>query len=557
MAVSPVTRRIILAGATATVAGGAACFAPPPAKSLTVANLQVARALSVNASVDSLQVEAFARPGDGGSASYRRAPGRPGHPGRLQTADGAWWVLADSVITPQMFGAIADGRHDCRVSVSDAMAAAVALGRPMRPARGEYQLSQDPTGAYCISVPSNVVLDLQEGPVFKAQNRLISWKRVVSIARVSNVRIHGTLKADGNVSNIATDNNEHMHGVFIFDCTDVVIDAIESHNCRGDNVFIGGTQDSIGSRNIRIGSIRASNAGRKNLVLGNCRDVEIEDVWLDNRVGGARLYGGETGDTDGHCLDVEPDDFSGKVANGASINRLTCFGSGLDFSAGITAASADAWTLRVGELVASISPRSGVPAWLQYGITIIAGRVLLSGLSGAEAQSSILYAGRLVVEDFTITGERPGDSILLISQVGGHQPKVRFGKCTVVNAARGGVGIENRDSDVEIVDFVPSTTSIALWNRGLSPDRALTATTRIEVATLDAVGDPHGSGYALLSTKNGANTPRLVIGRLRHRDPRRPPIDHVLHFGPGAATGGEVGNFDGATGIPLSRGQRD
>lgn len=548
---APVTRRILVAGATATVVAGGACLDSSRPGSLTVANLQVARGLSVDGSIESLHVGAFACQGDGGGATYLRAPARPEHPGRLQTADGAWWALADSVITPQMFGAIADGRHDCRGSVTDAITAAVALGRPMRPPGGEYRLSADPVEAWCLRIPSNAILNLEDGPVFKAEDQLSSWKRVVSMVRVSGVRILGTLKVDGNVRKIASDNNEHMHGVFIFDCANVVVDAIESRNCRGDNVFIGGTEDSVGSLDIRIGSVRASVAGRKNLVLGNCRDVSIDSAWLDNREGGARLYGGETGDTDGHCLDVEPDEFSGKVENGASINQLNCLGSGLDFSAGASAEAADAWTLHIGELIASISPRSGVPAWLQYGITIVARRIVLTGLDGVDAQACVLYAGRLTVEQFIIRGERPGDAILLISQVSGHQPNVRFDKCTIVNSAAGGAGIENRDSILTIGSFTPSTSSICLWNRGLSPDRRLTTVTKIDIATLDTVGDPRGLGYAMLSTKNGTNTPRLVIGRLRHRDSRQPPIEHVLHFGPGAAAGGEVGQFDGAAGIPL------
>ena len=548
---APVSRRIVLAGATATVVGSGTCLGSSPPGSLTVANLQGACGLLVDDDIESLHVEAFAQQDDGGAATYLRTPARPEHPGRLQTADGAWWVLADRVVTPQMFGAIADGRHDCRKSVTDAIATAAALGRPMRPSRGEYRLSADTVEAWCLSIPSNAILDLQEGPVFKAEDQLSSWKRVVSMTHASDVRIHGTLKVDGNVGNIASDNNEHMHGVFIFDCTNLVVDAIEAHNCRGDNVFIGGTEDSVGSANIKIGSIRASVAGRKNLVLGNCCEVNIDSAWLDNREGGARLHGGAPGDTDGHCLDVEPDEFSGRVENGASINRLTCFGSGLDFSAGVSAAAADAWTLHIGELLASISPRSGVPAWLQYGITIIARRIVLTGLDGTDAQSCVLYSGRLAVEDFTIGGGRPRDAILLISQVGGHQPKVRFGRCIIVNTALAGVGIENRDSNLGIGNYTPTTSSIALWNRGLSSDRALTTVTRIEVATLDAVGDPRGLGYAMLSTKNGAITPRLVIGHIRHRDSRRPPIHHVLHFGPEAAAGGDVGQFESASGIPL------
>lgn len=54
----------------------------------------------------------FTNPGDDGGALYKRAASQPAHLGRFQSADGAWWELADVAIRPQMFGARGDASPD-------------------------------------------------------------------------------------------------------------------------------------------------------------------------------------------------------------------------------------------------------------------------------------------------------------------------------------------------------------------------------------------------------------------------------------------------------------
>lgn len=51
----------------------------------------------------------YTEAGDGGGALYKRVGTEPGHPGKFQSADGAWWELASTTVTPQMFGAKGDG----------------------------------------------------------------------------------------------------------------------------------------------------------------------------------------------------------------------------------------------------------------------------------------------------------------------------------------------------------------------------------------------------------------------------------------------------------------
>ncbi len=50
--------------------------------------------------------------GDGGTALYNRVVAEPAHPGKFRSADGAWWELASSTVSPKMFGARTDGTDD-------------------------------------------------------------------------------------------------------------------------------------------------------------------------------------------------------------------------------------------------------------------------------------------------------------------------------------------------------------------------------------------------------------------------------------------------------------
>lgn len=395
-------------------------------------------------------------------------------------------------------------------------------------------------------------MDLTAEPLFQATSGLQPWKRIVSLIGASDVRISGTLRIDGNVRGLGAEHNEHMHGLFIFDCDGVDIDHVVSENCRGDNVFIGGADDTLGSRNVRIDSINAMTAGRKNLVLTACSDVTIGSARLDNRDGGAKLFGGTPDSTDGNCLDVEPDVFSGRVANGATFGRLVCFGAGVDFTAGVNEAAAAAWVLRVDEFEIFITPRAGVPAWTQNAITIIVRRLAISGLDGTDAQSRLFYAARLHVDDMTLNGARAREPVLLIAQAGGFAPSASFGNLSISNSAQGGMGIENRDATVRIKTFIPSTSSVALWTRGVSSSPNQTATTDIETARLDAIGEPDQLDFALLSTKAGRNIPRLTISQLVHSDRRIRPVTRVLQLEGGAENGATIGSYRSLTGTPIT-----
>ena len=63
-----------------------------------------AMASTVNGSVDTIWTAGYGAGGDGGGAVYRRVVGEPAHAGKLQSADGAWWELAEREPNAKMFG---------------------------------------------------------------------------------------------------------------------------------------------------------------------------------------------------------------------------------------------------------------------------------------------------------------------------------------------------------------------------------------------------------------------------------------------------------------------
>lgn len=62
--------------------------------------------------LDFIRTAGYATAGDGGGALYKRAEVEPGHGMKIQSADGAWWEIAESVLHAKMAGAKIDGYTD-------------------------------------------------------------------------------------------------------------------------------------------------------------------------------------------------------------------------------------------------------------------------------------------------------------------------------------------------------------------------------------------------------------------------------------------------------------
>lgn len=79
-------------------------------------------ATAINANVDWLRTTGYYAAGDGGGALYKRVVSEPAHEGKIQSNDGAWWEIAETIVSAEMFGALGDGSDDYQ-AITDALAA--------------------------------------------------------------------------------------------------------------------------------------------------------------------------------------------------------------------------------------------------------------------------------------------------------------------------------------------------------------------------------------------------------------------------------------------------
>lgn len=86
-------------------------------------------ALVIPLGISAFRVNGFWSAGDGGQALYKKVEAEPGHPGKVRSADGAWWEIAEPVLNVRMFGAKLDVAIADTVAVRNAMQAAFVTGR--------------------------------------------------------------------------------------------------------------------------------------------------------------------------------------------------------------------------------------------------------------------------------------------------------------------------------------------------------------------------------------------------------------------------------------------
>lgn len=78
--------------------------------------------LSVPSGINAFRVNGYTAAGDRGGALYTKAVSEPSHDGKVQSADGAWWELAETVVNVRHFGAKGDGVADDTTAFASAFA---------------------------------------------------------------------------------------------------------------------------------------------------------------------------------------------------------------------------------------------------------------------------------------------------------------------------------------------------------------------------------------------------------------------------------------------------
>lgn len=96
--------------------------------------------LEIPEGLSAIRTNGYADPGDGGGALFVRVGAEPGHAGKVQSDDGAWWEIAEPVVTPRMIGwSTGDGWATMRalmgigrdVAVREAMTATAVDGETL------------------------------------------------------------------------------------------------------------------------------------------------------------------------------------------------------------------------------------------------------------------------------------------------------------------------------------------------------------------------------------------------------------------------------------------
>lgn len=110
-------------------------------------------AITIPAGINHFHVAGYYAAGDGGGALYVKVDDEPIHAGKFQTADGAWWRLAERRRTPEMFGAAGTGLVSDVSALQNALNSFGILGGVIY-ADNDYLIDAD------ITIPNNVELRL-------------------------------------------------------------------------------------------------------------------------------------------------------------------------------------------------------------------------------------------------------------------------------------------------------------------------------------------------------------------------------------------------------------
>jgi hypothetical protein len=187
-------------------------------------------AVKVTDGITALRVNGYYAPGDGGEALYVRAGVQPSHNGKFQSADGAWWELAEKEPNIRMFGAKADGATDgtgtdasAAVQAGNDYVIAALGGGTLYVPPGLYRISSTVTlGAFVLLQGSNgghssgaattqFIADLALATVFLINGG--GAQRAVSLERLSITRQTGAVPASSVGVRITSSG-----GVTVRDC---------------------------------------------------------------------------------------------------------------------------------------------------------------------------------------------------------------------------------------------------------------------------------------------------------------------------------------------------
>jgi hypothetical protein len=238
------------------------------------ANKAEAEGASILSVVLVIRLLGFRDSNDGGGALYKRVGSQPSHPGRLQSADGAWWEIADDVINVRMLGAVVEDAGDSTQAFHDTRSVCAALGRTFHIPSGTYNLA---------SIAASI--DLWEGAIIcgDGPTSIVRWNDSGSVQRLfwhsfENEQIANVTLRDftvrGNQDTDPLGSDTLAYPFVIFNVSHVIFERVQSIYPRGMGIV---------ARNcdfVEVKDCVVDHAARDGINVAGCRRYSI----IGNRV---------------------------------------------------------------------------------------------------------------------------------------------------------------------------------------------------------------------------------------------------------------------------------
>ncbi|AWV34251.1 MULTISPECIES: glycosyl hydrolase family 28-related protein [Paenibacillus] len=425
-------------------------------------------------------------------------------------------------VNVRSYGAVGNGIKDDTVAIQNAINAGNAKNKVVIFPPGVYKVSsghmRNPSVLdwWCLRIPAKTNLSFEAGSKLVLAPNPPSDTRVLVILNASNITIAGTLEIDGSASTVKTAVNDQLHGLFISSSQNITIESVYSHDCYGDNIFIGGTEETP-SVNVHIGYARCETAGRKNFVVHFVDQLHVNRAVLNNSRGGA------PGFTGANSLDLEPDVFKGTRSFYQRFDSLTTIGFGNDLSAGLTDAIARLWTLDIGSLDMRVSG-SVSPALLSYGLTLKINHLAIRSTDHkASFGLQTIYSQFIDIASAKFDGIG-GPAIYAAFNAAGGKPRLHIGSLGMYGSGStlaSGVRIDGGDLYVGTIDAQDLTGNTL----------HLFTTESDAMATVDnMIVRNSGTNQVVLVSSYGAAKPSLRLNNVAVFDTRAVKVKRILEF---------------------------
>ncbi len=237
---------------------------------------------NIKSTIKAIRTSGYAVPGDGGAALYKRVASEPAHIGKVQSADGAWWELAETKPNAAMLGATASGE------ISNELASGVVA----------FNIFEVPSGTFKNS--ASVVIDAVAKKTLRAEPRTSriynddpdTARNLINFYSSSNIHVSG-LDIDQNKKL----GSQKGHAFVLRDTSyatvaDMVVTGIGG---EGTGVISYGTETSPGAgtynktRNVFYRDIHVK--GNRDIEVNTNGAIIVDSLWSGMRGIHARNIG--------------------------------------------------------------------------------------------------------------------------------------------------------------------------------------------------------------------------------------------------------------------------